>query len=453
MIFARKIQLVVNKDQALALDSQSKMCNWLYNQLLQQINDDHENNNDGRKLLSGRNLRNQVPILKKENLFLKTVFSSVLKNTAIRLKDTYVKFFKGSGHPKFRSWKKKWFSLLYEESFVGYKVEGRDLLLSFGKDEKGKQIRLHLQMAEPLLYRDKKEVTSLRIVKEYNSYYAVFTIERKSIQKELDENSWIAFDPNHKNLMVGVDNNGHSIEFERTSTVKYWDTKIDALKSKRDKCKRKSVYVSTYEGRGYWKPSRQWTRYNNAIERANISKREQNKQELFNLSNAVVSVYDYTLMGDYAPSTETAKYRNQHRSMLNQTHIGKMRLTMGWVAERSGKKFEKVDEHHTTKECPFCGFMESKDPGVRIYTCPQCGMIYYRDLGSAINMAVKGNKLLRSGYSGWKVDCPEYTARWDWCECRWIVSLVEADESNGSDFPLGLVMRKKMHNVAYDCVN
>ena len=441
MIFARKIKLIVTKEEAHALDGQSKMCNWLYNQLLEATQEDYRNGNEN-KLLSGRNLRNQVPIMKKENPFLKTIYSSPLKNTAVRVKDSYKNFFNGSGHPNFRSWKKKWFSLLYEEPFKGYSLDKdkKTLRLSFGKDENNKQIRLNLKMSEPLLYRDKKEVVSLRIVKEHNSYYAVFTLKREAIQKVVDVNSWIAFDPNHKNLMVGVDNHGHSIEFARTTTMQYWD-----------KCKRKSVYVPTYEGRGYWQPSRQWTRYNDAIERASVSMREQNKQEVFNLSNAIVSVYDYTLMGDYAPSTDTAKYKNQHRPMLNQTYIGKIRTTMAWVAERSGKKFEKVDEYHTTKECPFCGFMEPKDPSIRVYTCPECGTTYYRDIGSAINMAVKGNKLLRSGYSDWKVAQPEYTAHWDWRESKWIAVLV-ADESNESDFSLGLRMRKKVRNIAQSCV-
>ncbi|CCO08885.1 helix-turn-helix domain-containing protein [Desulforamulus hydrothermalis] len=61
MIFNRKIRLIVTDEQARILDSQSKKCNWLYNRLLAIARDDYINNGNSKKLLSGRNLRNQVP--------------------------------------------------------------------------------------------------------------------------------------------------------------------------------------------------------------------------------------------------------------------------------------------------------------------------------------------------------------------------------------------------------
>ena len=123
------------------LDGQSKILNWLYNHLLQMTIDDYKNNNNNKMLLSGRNLRNQVPGLKEEFNFLKSVHSSPIKNTAIRLKDAYVKFFKEQsvGFPKFRPWKKKWFSLYYDEANKGFKIlSNKKIKISLGQNESGK---------------------------------------------------------------------------------------------------------------------------------------------------------------------------------------------------------------------------------------------------------------------------------------------------------------------------
>jgi len=67
-----------------------------------------------------------------------------MKNTALRLSATievYQKSRKGSrkgkktGWPKFRSWSQKYFSLLYDEPKKGFKVSGKTLTISLGKNQ------------------------------------------------------------------------------------------------------------------------------------------------------------------------------------------------------------------------------------------------------------------------------------------------------------------------------
>lgn len=446
MIYAKKIRLIVTEEQSRILDGQSKICNWLYNNLLQQVNDDYENNNSERKLLTGRNLRDQVPTMKDKYPFIKSVYSVPVKNTAMRLKDAFDRFFKDktkeTGHPKFRSWKKKWFSLFYDEPYVGYKINGHDMLLSLGKDDNGKQIKIKVQLVEQLKIKDDRKLKNMRVVKNNNKFYAVFSIEKQIVPPDMsDQKRWIVFDPNHKNMMVGIDHTGKTIEFSKLTLVKYWDDKIDKLKSKRDKCKRKTRRFATYEGsnRYYFRNSRRWHKYDKALSKAYSARREQIKQALHSVAQMLARDYDLVVVGDYVPTTETAKYKNQHRSMLNQTFIGSLRKTLDWVMKKSNKIFYIVDEYHTTKECPFCGYMEHKDPKVRSYKCPECGTEYYRDIGSAINMAVKEKLLLRSDYIGWYVEQPMYTASWCYKRCKWLITKEHvADEGRNRDGDLVL---------------
>ncbi len=88
---AVKIRLLVEPQVEQTLDGQSKIANWLYNKLLEtslNLRNEYIKNQDkevGFTLYSKRGLRDLVPELKVQAPFLKSVYSSVLKNAALRL--------------------------------------------------------------------------------------------------------------------------------------------------------------------------------------------------------------------------------------------------------------------------------------------------------------------------------------------------------------------------------
>src|SRR5215472_14448315 len=156
-----KIPLEVTVEQAGILDSQSKIANWLYNQLLEQANtlrkqyreakakgDQERASQIGLTLYTERGLRNLIPDLKATHPFLKVVYSSVLKNAALRLSKAIRDYQDGKHRrrknsvqwPKFRAWKRNWFSLQYDEPHKGYRLAGRTLKLVLGKEASGKQL-------------------------------------------------------------------------------------------------------------------------------------------------------------------------------------------------------------------------------------------------------------------------------------------------------------------------
>jgi putative transposase len=127
-----KIPLQVTPEQAAILDSQSKIANWLYNKLLEQANAlrkqfrETQDKQVGLTLYTERGLRNLIPDLKVQHPFLKAVYSSVLKNAALRLSKA-IRDYQDGKHgrrpalvnwPKFRAWKRKWFSLHYDEPLI-----------------------------------------------------------------------------------------------------------------------------------------------------------------------------------------------------------------------------------------------------------------------------------------------------------------------------------------------
>jgi putative transposase len=98
------------KGEAIAiqeLDGQSRICNWLYNHLLEKslgLKKDFiqtASEQASKTLYTKRGLRNEVPKLKEIHPFLKVVHSSPLKNTALRLSEAI------QAHQKFKKGREK----------------------------------------------------------------------------------------------------------------------------------------------------------------------------------------------------------------------------------------------------------------------------------------------------------------------------------------------------------
>ena len=93
-----EVRLEAGEHTAAVLDGQSRIANWLYNHLLEEANTLREKFRStqdpeaAKVLYTERGLRNRIPVLKKEYPFLRTVYSSVLKNAALRVSGAIRKY-------------------------------------------------------------------------------------------------------------------------------------------------------------------------------------------------------------------------------------------------------------------------------------------------------------------------------------------------------------------------
>jgi putative transposase len=339
---------------------------------------------------------------KNEHPFLNVVHSQVLKETLRRLHKAYQKFFKDlkegrkTGRPKFRSWKRKWMSLVYP-SGAGIKVIERDRIqISFGKNAYGKQLRIVVLLYEPLKSNSFGQVV---ITKEENGkYYACFTLETEENEKNpqvmaTSATRVIAIDPNHENSFVGFDG-VKSIFLGRCYVQRNLDRAIDYIKSRRDKCLKKSKAVKKEDGSiKYWKPSRRWKQFNRVLNKLYAKRREQtplralrsNQLFAYTIAHWLERRYDKVLYGDYTPF---AGLKNTHRSMLSQGYVGYLRRIVKWVFEKNGKVAEEVSECKSTKTCHCCGEEMDMPPSKRFFVCQneECNASLPRDVNSAINL-------------------------------------------------------------------
>jgi putative transposase len=404
MLFTQKIQLNLTEEQEKLLSSQSKICNWLYNKFLEIEQTAYKISGN---YLGYFNHNRSFSAFKNENPFLKVVHSQVLKETLRRLHKAYEKFFadnkKGhkTGRPSFRSWKRKWMSLVYPAG-AGISLSnpsdpslrsGQDLKITFGKDAEGKQLHIIVLLREPLKSNSFGQVV---ITKEENgNYYACFALEVKDPKEKeilveravaLPRLKVIAIDPNHTNSFVGFDGE-NAIELARCYVQKNLDKAIDYIKSRRDKCKKKSKAVRKEDGSlKYWKPSRRWKQFNRVLNKLYAKRREQMKLFAYTIAHWLERHYDKVLYGDYTPWASGLK--NTHRSMLSQGYVGYLRRIVKWVFSKNGKVAEEVREYKSTCRCHCCGNEILMPPEKRCFVCSreECNASLPRDVNSAINL-------------------------------------------------------------------
>jgi putative transposase len=400
-----KLQLNAPKEIFRSTDGQSRICNWLYNHLLDKANRLRQEFIQTGKaelaktLYTERGLRNLLPSLKKEFPFLKSVHSSPLKNTALRLSQAIQarqqskkgkRRGKEVGWPRFRSWQTSWFSLLFDEPGKGFKVRGDILQLSLGMGDESKRQSLFFTLKESHLLKNQK-IRNLRLVKQAGIYYAVFTVQVLLAEKKQIERV-IAVDPNHKNMAYGVDTEGRAIEIAAPRWLKLYDKRIDELKSKRDRCDKraKKIVVTDAQGNPTGKeillPSKRWQKYHRTLEKALHKRQEQTKTFVYTLAHRLCRYYDCIGIGDYTPhgNGETTLMR---RAMNNRSLIGRFKEALMWVALKSGKTCIEYEEEGTTRTCHRCDYVNAEGlcPSIRYWECPDCQAFHVRDENAAQN--------------------------------------------------------------------
>lgn len=400
-----KLQLEAPEENFRSMDGQSKICNWLYNCLLEKANALRQeftqsgNTELARTLYTERGLRNLLPSFKEEFPFLKSVHSSPLKNAALRLSQSIQarqKSKKGKrkgkevGWPRFRSWQANWFSLLFDEPNKGFKVSGNTLQLSLGMGDERKRHSLCFTLKEAQFLKN-QQIRNLRIVKQAGIFYAIFTVQVLLVDKKPIKRI-IALDPNHKNMAYGVDTRGHAIEIAPPHWLKPTGKRIDELKSKRDRCDKhaKKVIVTDQQGNPTGKeiqiPSKRWQKYHRTLEKALHKRQEQTKTFVYTLAHKLCQQYDCIGIGDYTPhgNGETTPMR---RAMNNRSLIGRFKEALMWVALKSGKTCIVYDEKGTTRTCHCCEYVNAEGlcPSIRTWECPNCQTFHIRDENAAQN--------------------------------------------------------------------
>ncbi|GJM17767.1 MAG: hypothetical protein DHS20C13_30940 [Thermodesulfobacteriota bacterium] len=251
----------------------------------------------------------------------------------------------------------------------------------------------------------------------------------------------VALDPNHKNFSYAVDSDGIAVEIEAPKWLKIYDKRIDEIKSKRDRCKKRSKQIEIIDkegkstGKKRWQPSRRWIKYNHILEKALAKRRDQTKTFLFTLANRLFRSYDIVIIGDYTPHGGGIS-TGMRRAMNNRSLIGRFKDVLSWTAMKSGKLSNIFNERGTTRTCCQCGHVvkDGIDPNIRVWTCQNCQAEHIRDENASRNGLAKYLRILeKKGEISLLVPGSGLVSvreRWAWCvSTRGVVSLFSGGET------------------------
>lgn len=360
-----RIKIQPTEAQLSVLGVLSERCRLLYNFSL----DEKQKTNT-----TYRKQQNKLPALKKKYPEYGWVHSKSLQMVIRTLHDNFKSYKQLAKHdstarpPHFRP-KHCFMTMCWNQS--GFKfVDNRIKLTHFYDDEK-----------IPLIFDceldvDPKNVKQVTLSKHKNEYYISITYDI-FVEEQPDNEQIQAFDPGIMKT-TAVNTHGNFIEVKHKRPDKYWNPKIDSIKSYRDRCK---------------KGSRAWKHRNTIIQKCETKKSNQLKNEQHQTSRRLINnTKSTTIVFGSSEVKQMPKSPKSNSGMNRSTQgTGYMSRFSQFVAYKStlaGKKYIEIDERGTSKTCYACGKQHDMPVWNRTMCC-DCGNTIDRDKNSAINIMLR----------------------------------------------------------------
>jgi putative transposase len=355
---AYKFRVYPNKQQQAMLDLTLETCRHLYNTALA----DRKNTYEQEGL--SRSYEDQAAILtseKKDNPYLKSVFSQVPQDVLRRLDKSFKAFFRrvkageNPGYPRFkgRGWYK---SFTYPQS--GFALEGSKLNLS-----KIGSIRIfkHREI--------EGKIKTCTIKKNrLGHWYATFVSEIEDIP-QVEPKITFGVDVGLKSLVALSD--GTTIQYPRY----YVQSQAKLAVAQRNLSRKKKGSANRRKAR---------------LKVAKISQRIQYLRDgfLHKISRKLVDSADLIVFENLNIS---GMLKNHHLAKHIQDHAwGKLIQFTQSKAAKAGKIVEQVDARYTSQKCSQCGIVVPKTLAERNHACPNCGLELDRDLNASLNIRTLG---------------------------------------------------------------
>jgi putative transposase len=395
----KRVLLAPTPEQRAWLWRLSRLATWLYNLALEQRRWHWLRYHRTRPGITYEYQNAELVELKEAFPEFKALYSLVAQEVLRQVEKNFRSFFGRLGSqranggeetarpPRFKS-SRYFFTLCYIQS--GFAVKDGKLILSGGMephtDEKGKvRYRRRREAVQIVGYRrlpDKIRSLTITCDRKTGNFYANLVYEVEPLKADTVRPLRItAFDPGVKTFLTGADNCGRIIVFDSQvkRVTRYFDEQIDKVKSMRDRCK---------------KGSRRWKRLNEVLEGLHHRRSAQMNGELHAIAKLlaegewdVVAVGDPDKLGMVSDDPEKGKgNQNINRAVQNNWPLKKANAFLDYKLEYRGKLFLPLDEKYSTQECSNCGHRMKLDPRVRVYRCPECGMVLGRDENSAVNL-------------------------------------------------------------------
>ncbi|GHO97234.1 hypothetical protein KSF_072820 [Reticulibacter mediterranei] len=214
-------------------------------------------------------------------------------------------------------------------------------------------------------------------------YYGSFVYEEA--EQHGPPGGVVAFDLGIKTLATGYSDTGRFYHIDGFKGYRWYNRQLDKIRSKRDKCKKKS---------------RRYLRLSKVYKRVAQRKRRKQQDSLHKASHliadqlaeraVVISDLSQRQMVLKKQEEETPKERRKrqirNRLVYNDWGLYGFVQMLTYKCLRAGKALHTISERGTSKTCQRCGNQQAMPLYKRTYRCVNCGLVMDRDDNSAINM-------------------------------------------------------------------
>lgn len=359
---AYKFRLYPTKKQKELFSKTFGCCRFIYNKMLEDKISYYKEN--------GKKLNNTPAGYKIEFPFLKEVDSLALANVQLNLGAAYNNFFSNpkSGFPKFKSKKKN------KKSYTTNNQNGT-ITIDNGY--------IKLPKVGYVKFKQHRDIPNDYILKSATisrdpsgKYYVSILFSYENQVTEVIPNSFIGLDFSMHELYV--DSNGEIAHYPG-----YYRLAENKLKKEQRKLSKMQPNSKNYNKQKIKVAIRHEKNAN------------QRKDFLHKKSRIIVDNYDAVCIEDLNMS-----------AMSGCLNFGKSVSDNGWgmftrfleyKLNNVGKKLIKIDKFYPSSQiCNVCGYknVDTKDLGVRTWTCPNCHEKHNRDINAAINIKNEGMRII-----------------------------------------------------------
>jgi len=396
MLLCKKIKIEVSQQDAEALEFMQAKCRGLYNWWVMKLrNGERWNVNNAKKSLRES---------KQYDPELRFVYGKLLAEVYYRLDGAMQAFFRRvkagekPGFPRFKP-RHQFFTLCYPAMYLG--VQDKMIILSTGGGgnwgpKRYQNIVAHLTEEPPEHFH---EVAVSRDAR--GNYYCSFVYDDAEQQEDdtrktdkrrkerqprpLRDDGIVAFDLGIKTLATGVNDQGRFYHIGGFKGYRYYNKQLDKIRSKRDKCKKKS---------------RRYIHLSNVYKRVSEKKRRKQQDCLHKASHLIAGTLAEraVVIGDlsqrqmvikkqeHEAPKDRRKRQIRNRMVYNDWGLYGFVQMLEYKCLRFGKELHIIDERDTTRMCHVCKRKRNMPLWQRTYRCENCGLVMDRDENSAVNI-------------------------------------------------------------------
>ena len=337
---------------------------------------------DGEKWPGWKVAKKTLQESKQHDPELEQVYGKLLQEVYFRVHGAMSAFFRRvkngetPGFPRVRP-RHNFFTLVYPAMYIQIE-KGIIRLPTGGKGKKKQYADVYARLMEEAPIGFKEVAISRDARGNYSASFPVEVEEEKREEWNEEKASVVAFDLGMKTLAVGTNDQGRVYHIGGFKGTRWYNKQLDKIRSKRDKCKKKS---------------RRYIRLSKVYKRVSERKRNKRQDSLHKASHLIAHklVERTVVVGDLSQKQMVTNEHKEHNKYLNRAVYNDWCLytfiqMLKYKCQRYGKDLQIIDERNTTKMCSGCGHIQPMPLWKRTYCCTECGLVMDRDENSSVNI-------------------------------------------------------------------